>query len=167
MDEARPGVLLIDDEEDIVSTFTLFLERYGYSVDSAGIGAEALAKLGENLYDVVELAGQLDLPLNVGTEMNRFGQKLIDDFEAPELEPVREAFIEGAYFIYGHTMMERALGMGYQSGWAKANLSSRVERNRFYGRIGHLVPPGAESLARLGALDASLQPQELLESLRT
>jgi hypothetical protein len=121
----------------------------------------------QNLYDVVELAGQLDLPLNVGTEMNRFGQKLIDDFEAPELEPVREAFIEGAYFIYGHTMMERALGMGYQSGWAKANLSSRVERNRFYGRIGHLVPPGAESLARLGALDASLQPQELLESLRT
>jgi len=53
MDEARPGVLLIDDEEDIVRTFTLFLEKYGYSVDSAGNGGEAEAKLSENLYDVV------------------------------------------------------------------------------------------------------------------
>ena len=53
MDEARPGVLLIDDEEDIVRTFTLFLERFGYSVDSAGNGGEAEAKLSENLYDVV------------------------------------------------------------------------------------------------------------------
>jgi DNA-binding response OmpR family regulator len=42
MDEARPGVLLIDDEKDIVRTFTLFLERYGYVVDSAGSGGEAL-----------------------------------------------------------------------------------------------------------------------------
>lgn len=53
MDEARPGVLLIDDEEDIVRTFTLFLERFGYSVDSASNGGEAEVKLSENLYDVV------------------------------------------------------------------------------------------------------------------
>src|SRR5690606_20866580 len=32
------------------------------------------------LYEVVELARQLDLPLNIGTEMNSAGQKLVDDF---------------------------------------------------------------------------------------
>jgi len=53
MNEARPRVLLIDDEEDIVRTFTLFLEKFGYSVDSAGNGVEAEAKLSENIYDVV------------------------------------------------------------------------------------------------------------------
>ncbi len=41
-----------------------------------------------NLYRVVDLAGDLDLPLNVGTEMNSPGQKLVDGFEAPELAPV-------------------------------------------------------------------------------
>ena len=42
----------------------------------------------KKLYEVVELAQKLDLPLNIGTEMNAFGQKLVDDFDAPELRPV-------------------------------------------------------------------------------
>ena len=35
----------------------------------------------KKLYEVVELAQKLDLPLNVGTEMNSYGQRLVDDFE--------------------------------------------------------------------------------------
>jgi hypothetical protein len=34
----------------------------------------------QNLYDVVKLAKELDLPLNIGTEMNSPGQKVMDDF---------------------------------------------------------------------------------------
>jgi len=68
----------------------------------------------QNLYRVVELAQKLDLPLNIGTEMNSYGQKLADDLDAPELAPLRELFLDGAYFIYGHTRMQRALGLGYQ-----------------------------------------------------
>jgi len=49
-----------------------------------------------NLYDIVEMAQELSLPLNVGTEMNSFGQKLIDDFGARELAPVRQQFLDGA-----------------------------------------------------------------------
>ena len=75
----------------------------------------------ENLYKVVDLAKKLDLPLNIGTEMNSFGQKLVDDFDQPELAPLRDAFMDGAYFIYGHTVMQRALGLGYQSEWAKSH----------------------------------------------
>ena len=69
MDEARPGVLLIDDEEDIVRTFTLFLERFGYSVDSASNGGEAEVKLSENLYDVVIF--DYRLPDVTGTDLLR------------------------------------------------------------------------------------------------
>ena len=97
----------------------------------------------QKLYQVVELAGNCDLPLNVGTEMNSFGQKLVDDFAAPELAPVREAFLDGAYFIYGHTVMQRALGLGYQSAWAQATCPSRRERNAFYTAAGQrMSPPG-------------------------
>jgi hypothetical protein len=102
-----------------------------------------------HLYQVVEMAHKLDLPLNIGTEMNAYGQKRIDDFDRPELAPVRQAFLDGAYFIYGHTTMQRALGYGYQSEWAQAHLPTRRERNSFYTQIGRLTPPTDAGLARL------------------
>jgi hypothetical protein len=105
-----------------------------------------------HLYQVVELAQKLDLPLNIGTEMNAYGQKRVDDFDRPELAPVRQAFIDGAYFIYGHTVMQRALGCGYQSAWARTHLPTRRERNAFYTQVGRLVPPTSAGLARLQEL---------------
>jgi hypothetical protein len=117
----------------------------------------------QNLYDVVALAAEFDLPLNVGTEMNSFGQKLVDDFDAPELQPVRQAFLDGAHFIYGHTVLQRMAGLGYQSDWARSHWSTRRERNVFYTQIGYRVQP--EKQAALRALDASLAPDEILSRL--
>jgi hypothetical protein len=90
----------------------------------------------QNLYYVVRLAQELNLPLIVGTEMNSPGQKIIDDFDAPELQPVRQAFLDGAYFIYGHTLMQRTQGRGYQSRWAREHFPSRRQRNEFYIQAG-------------------------------
>jgi hypothetical protein len=119
----------------------------------------------QNLYDVVDLARELALPLNVGTEMNSFGQKVIDSFAVPELAPVRQAFIDGAYFIYGHTVMQRALGLGYQSAWAGAYLASRRERNEFYTRVGYLVPPVKAGITHLKTLDPAMSPAEFLKAV--
>ena len=118
-----------------------------------------------NLYDVVRLARELALPLNVGTEMNSFGQKLVDDFGAPELAPVRGPFVDGAYFVYGHTALQRALGLGYGSEWAKAHLPSRRERNEFYTRVGRSVPPGRAGAALLQPLDRAASPAAILARL--
>lgn len=115
----------------------------------------------QNLYHVVKVAQERDLPLNVGTEMNSFGQKLVDDFDAPELAPVRQAFMDGAYFIYGHTVLQRALGMGYQSEWAKKHLPTRRARNEFYTKVGRLVTPGKTS----AALDNAMSPVDVLAAL--
>jgi hypothetical protein len=119
----------------------------------------------QNLYRVVEVAQQLDLVLNVGTEMNSFGQKQADDFSAPELDPMRDAFLDGAYTIYGHTAMQRTLGLGYQSQWAQAHLRTRCERNEFYMRMGRHTPPGQAGRAILEALDKTLTPGEMLARL--
>ncbi|MBN1642300.1 MAG: hypothetical protein JXA09_13780 [Anaerolineae bacterium] len=102
-----------------------------------------------NLYAVVALAQALDLPLNIGTEMNRYGLKVVDDMDAPELAPVRQPFLDGAMFIYGHTVAQRALGIGYQSEWARAELPARRARNAFYTALGRSVPPGLAGLALL------------------
>jgi hypothetical protein len=119
----------------------------------------------QNLYDVVRLAEELALPLNVGTEMNSFGQKVVDDFDAPELAPVRQAFLDGAYFIYGHTALQRALGLGYQSEWAQSYLPSRPERNDFYTRLGRHVPPGDKGMAQLTSLTPAMSPADILSRL--
>ncbi len=119
----------------------------------------------QKLYAVVALAGKLDLPLNVGTEMNAPGQNLVDDFEAPELAPVRQAFLDGADFIYGHTVLQRALGLGYQSEWARAHLPARRQRNAFYTQVGRLMAPGQAGMARLKSLTSALLPAEVLGRL--
>jgi len=116
----------------------------------------------QNLYDVVDLARALDLPINVGTEMNAYGSLLIDQFDAPELAPVRGAFLDGAYFIYGHTSLQRALGLGYQSDWAQQHFPTRAERNAFYTQAGRRVPTGPAGRAGLRALGAAPTPEAVL-----
>jgi hypothetical protein len=95
--------------------------------------------------------------------MNSFGNKLIDDFDAPELAPVRQAFIDGAHFIYGHTLLQRAYGLGYQSEWAKARLPTRQARNEFYMKVGYQIAPGKARVA----LDAAMSPDEILKKIRS
>jgi len=119
----------------------------------------------QKLYDAVDLAQELSLPLNVGTEMNSFGQKLVDDFDVPELAPIRQTFLDGAHFVYGHTVMQRTLGLGYQSEWARSHLSSRRERNEFYTRIGYQVAPGEKGLVQLKRLNPAMAAAELLSKL--
>jgi hypothetical protein len=116
----------------------------------------------QNLYGIVKIAQELDLPLNVGTEMNSFGQKLVDDLDAPELAPVRQAFVDGAYFVYGHTALQRAAGLGYQSEWACAHLPSRRARNDFYTRMGYRIPPGARGIAQGKQLSPEMTPEEIV-----
>ena len=44
---------------------------------------------------------KFDLPIFVGTEMNKAGQPFVDDFHAPELTPYVEDFLAGARWVYG------------------------------------------------------------------
>ncbi len=119
----------------------------------------------QKLYDIVETAQKLALPLNIGTEMNAYGQKLVDDFAAPELAPVREPFLDGAYFIYGHTIAQRVLGLGYQSEWASTHLPTRRERNDFYTQLGRQVEPGQSGQTTLAQFDSSTLPAEILQGI--
>jgi len=117
----------------------------------------------KKLYEIVALANDLDLPLNIGTEMNSSGQPMLDDFDALELQPVRKSFMDGAYFMYGHTSMQRALGLGYQSEWAKAQLPSRRERNQFYTQMGYKIPPGNQGMNKLRSIDPNQTPDRFIQ----
>lgn len=99
----------------------------------------------KELYRIVDLAETLDLPILVGTEMNKFGQRIVDDFSAPELEPVVEQFIKGAYFLYGHTQLQRYWGLGFQSEWANGQFTDRKAKNAFYEQAGRMIMPGGKT----------------------
>ncbi len=118
------------------------------------------------LYRIVDLAERLDLPILVGTEMNSFGQKLVDDFEAPELAPVKEQFINGAYFIYGHTQMTRLWDMGYQSDWSQRHLPDRKAKNAFYQAAGRLIRPDFRYKDLGDLISQDLNPKLVLDVIK-
>lgn len=117
------------------------------------------------LYEVVDIAGQMDLPILVGTELNSFGQKLVDDLNEPELQPLYMAFQEGAHFIYGHTIMQRGLDLGFQSAWAKAHFPGRSQLNAFYCQVGKLARPGMQGMVELASSGGDLEPDYILKTL--
>ena len=120
----------------------------------------------QKLYDYVQMCRDLDLPLNIGTEMNSPGNKLMDDFDVPEIAPVRQDFLDGAYMIYGHTVMQRFSGMGYQSAWAQSAMSTRKERNDFYTKVGKAVEPGVKGQAKVVKLKQTMSPGDIVRNLK-
>lgn len=117
----------------------------------------------DNLYQVVELAEKLHLPVVVGTEMNSPGQKFVDSFDTEELSPVAPIFLKGAYIVYAHSVLQQKCKMGYTSNWAKRNFKSVSEKNEFYREVGSLLQPEQEDM--LGSITADATPGQILEKI--
>jgi hypothetical protein len=121
-------------------------------------------ELVANLYQIVKKAGQLDLPIIVGTEMNSPGTKFVDSFETDELKPLAPLFLKGAHIVYAHSVLQRECGTGYLSGWAKTNFNTTGEKNTFFESVGQKLSPGGEDI--LHGLDKSITPNEILNKLK-
>jgi len=117
----------------------------------------------KNLYEVVALAERRGFPVIAGTEMNAPGQKFVDSFSSAELKPLAPMFLRSAHIVCAHTVLQRELGLGYLSPWAKASFSSIATKNEFFAAAGRALRPGGEK--RLSVIDASTSPKQLLASL--
>jgi hypothetical protein len=124
-----------------------------------GHGEEKLA----NLYDVVELAQKLHLPIVVGTEMNSPGQKFVDDFNSKELSPLVPVFLKGACIFYAHSILQHQCGLGYISEWAKKNFKDIEEKNEFFQTVGSSMQPQHED--KLGGLSENVTAREILDKI--
>lgn len=116
-----------------------------------------------NLYAVVEVAEQRDLPVVMGTEMNSPGQKFVDDFGSAELSPLVPAFLKGAYIVYAHSVLQRTSGLGYVSEWAKKNFTSVRQKNEFFKEVGERLAPGRENV--LKGFGQSAKPSAILRAV--
>ncbi len=115
------------------------------------------------LCEIVEMATQYDLPIFIGTEMNKPGHQWVDDLNLPTLAPFKQPFMDGAYFLYGHTMLSRYAHLGYQSEWSKDQFRDRRSRNHFYSRIGISLPNTHENRDFLQNLSPDLSANDLIE----
>ncbi len=113
----------------------------------------------DNLYRFVELAQSRDLPIAVGTEMNAYGNKFVDTFDAPELKPLVPSFVDGAFIFYGHTLLQAHAGMGYLSDWAKKHFASTKQKNAFFKHIGEVVAPARMDI--LNGIAPHMSPEDI------
>ena len=119
-------------------------------------------KLGE----AVAAARERDLIFSVGTEMNNYGQKFVDTFDAPELRPFWGDFRDGATILYGHTLCQRALGKGRMSPWARHTFGDdRARANGFYLEVGRLGFPPHAARAALAELPEECSTRDIIGAL--
>jgi len=121
------------------SALNIIPERNWNLSDSAE-RALKVAKLNE----IVAIAEDEGLPINVGTEMNKLGLPFADDFGVDALSPHREAFVRGACIMTGHTLLARYAGFSYVSAAAAAEFPGRKARNAFFEKVGGLPPIGVK-----------------------
>jgi hypothetical protein len=118
----------------------------------------------KNLYDVVALAEKRGFPVVVGTEMNAPGNKFVDSFETPELNPLVPIFLKGAHIVYAHSVLQRESGLGYLSDWAKRNFQSVAAKNEFFEKLGRQLQPAAED--RLRGLPSDVTPENIFAKMK-
>jgi len=117
----------------------------------------------KNLYEVIEIAEKLHLPVVVGTEMNSPGQKFVDNFAGEELSPLVPVFLKGAHIVYAHSVLQQKYGLGYTSEWAKKNFASVAEKNEFFQELGSSLQPEHED--KLSGLSEDVTAHEVLDKV--
>ena len=101
------------------------------------------------LHRYVQVANSLDLPINVGTELNKPGQRFVDDFEAAPMKPLAATFLKGAQIMVGHTRLLRYADVSYIDEAANQEFASRKARNEFFAAVGALPAPDRTVCRRL------------------
>ena len=103
----------------------------------------------------VEAAQALNMPINVGTEGNKPGQRLVDDFASEALKPFHQTFLEGAQIIVGHTRLLRYADFSYIDPDTQGLFACQACRNRLFAAVGALPAPDAATRNKLTAMGAS------------
>jgi hypothetical protein len=101
---------------------------------------EEKAKKYSNLQEIIKTATSMDLPLHIGTEMNKAGLPFVDDLGGKELNPFKELFLRGAKIFTGHTILLRLADFSYVDQQTDILFKTKKEKNIFFESVGKLPP---------------------------
>jgi hypothetical protein len=114
---------------------------------------DAAALKQQKLQECVQVAEDLNLPINIGTEMNKPGQPFVDDLAGPILSRHADAFLRGAQILVGHTTLLRFANYSYIGPGGPDEYPDVAARNDFFASVGALEPVSrnlAENLRSAG-----------------
>ncbi len=96
------------------------------------------ARKQARLDEVVRACVKRDLPVNIGTEMNKGGLPFVDDLAGPVLSRHAETFIQGMRLMVGQTLLGVYARAPYLGERAQAEFKDIKKRNAFYASVGAL-----------------------------
>ena len=116
-----------------------------WNLKSPDEAATKQAKLAE----IVAGCVARDLPVNIGTEMNKGGLPFVDDLAGPVLSRYASVFVQGMQIMVGQSVLARYADAPYLGARAVAEFPDRAQRNAFYAAVGALPALTDQTAARL------------------
>ena len=126
------------------ATVALIPER-NWNISNLDDKAVKVARLDELVRESIAR----DMPLIIGTEMNKAGLPFADDLTGPVLARHAKVFRDGARFIVGHSLLGHYADMPYLGERACSALPSIPVRNAFFTAVGGLPPLTEDDAKRL------------------
>ncbi|MBN1671404.1 MAG: hypothetical protein JXR37_10245 [Kiritimatiellae bacterium] len=134
-----------------------------WNIEDSKIRALKLRKLG----DIVGIAREMQMPLSIGTEMNKDGQPPFDDLSGEALRPYAPAFLDGARVLVGHGWLSRYADFPYTGEAAAAEFGRDLAaKNAFFAATGKLPPVDQRVAKRLEDLGPERALGYIRESVR-
>jgi hypothetical protein len=93
-----------------------------------------------NLKAIVDAAEDMNLPVNIGTEMNKLGLPFVDKLDGEVLKLHKNIFLKGARIMVGHTLLLKYAGFSYISKKANNEFKTVAAKNAFFEAIGKMPP---------------------------
>lgn len=90
-----------------------------------------------------------DLPVNIGTEMNKGGLPFVDELAGPVLHRYAPVFVQGMQVMIGQSVLARYAEAPYLGARAVAEFPDPARRNAFYAAVGALPALTEATAARL------------------
>ena len=90
------------------------------------------------LDEVVKGCVKRDLPINIGTEMNKGGLPFVDDITGPVLKNYAAEFTQGMRIMVGQTLLGVYAHAPYLGERAQSEFKDIKKRNAFYASVGTL-----------------------------
>lgn len=103
------------------------------------------------LDEFVRLARHYHLPVNIGTEGNKPGQRLVDDFAAEAIRRHHQTFLQGAQVMVGHTLLRRYADVSYLDPAIGGRDLAPEPRQAFFASVGALPAPPPDIRRKLAA----------------
>ncbi len=110
--------------------------------------AETAALKQRKLDEIIRCAIKRELPVNIGTEMNKGGLPFVDDIGGPVLKRYADEFTRGANIMTGQSILAGYANLPYCGDKAAGLFSSVRERNDFFAAVGALPPLTAATAAQ-------------------